>query len=173
MCASEVDLFKLFDKLGIKTETIRHPAVHRVEDNQALRGSLKGGHCKCLFVKDKKGNKALAIMDENRKIDLKAFAEKMEMKRLSFGSPDGLFDTLGVKPGSVTPFALMNRLVDEAEEADLKVVLDASMLKKTPLNYHPLHNEATVQIDPDDLLMFIHHCGYKPIIHDFDSVPSE
>ncbi len=170
MCASETDLFDLLKRLGIKTETIRHPAVHRVEDNQALRGSLEGGHCKCLFVKDKKGNKALAVVDEDRKIDLKTFAEKMNMKRLSFGSPDRLFETLGVKPGSVTPFALMNRLVDSEEEADLKVVLDANMLKKAPLHYHPLHNEATVRIDPDDLLIFIHHCGYKPIIHDFDSV---
>ena len=170
MCASENDLFDLFEKLGIKTETVRHPAVHRVEDNQALRGSLEGGHCKCLFVKDKKGNKALAVVDEGRKINLKSFADKMEMKRLSFGSPDRLFETLGVKPGSVTPFALINRLVDKPQEADLKVVLDAKMMEKAPLHYHPLHNEATVRINPDDLLMFIHHCGYKPIIHDFDSI---
>ena len=85
--------------------------------------------------------------------------------RLSFASSDRMVDMLGINPGSVTPFSLIN-----VTHKELMVVLDKAMLEHDQLNYHPLHNEATTTIANNDLVKFIEHCGFKPIIIDFDQL---
>jgi Ala-tRNA(Pro) deacylase len=130
----------------------------------ALRGRLPGGHCKSLFLKDKKGGLWLAIVLEERRVDLKALAALLGGPRFSFGSPELLYETLGVRPGSVTPFALVND-----PERRVAVVLDKSMLEHDPLNYHPLKNDRTTAISPADLLRFIAACGHRPCIVDLDA----
>ena len=77
-------------------------------------------------------------------------------------------EMLGVIPGSVTPFALINAQVAEGKSPPLTVALDKSMMQQSSLNYHPLHNAATTAITPDDLLKFIRACGYEPQIVDLD-----
>jgi Ala-tRNA(Pro) deacylase len=76
-----------------------------------------------------------------------------------------MIDMLGIKPGSVTPFSLIN-----VEHKELIVVLDKGMMENEYLNYHPLHNEATTTIHREDLLKFIKHFGFDPIIIDFDTL---
>ena len=165
MPATEEDLLKRFDELDITTMLYRHPPMMTVEDCQTHRGDWPGGHCKSLFVRDKKGRQALLVVHEDRRIDLKAFAKAAGLGRLSFGSPERMHKVLGVKPGSVTPFALIN----DAPEEDLQVYLDANMMSMTPLYYHPLHNEATVAISSKDLIKFIEACGHSPITFNFDT----
>jgi Ala-tRNA(Pro) deacylase len=157
--ATEADLFAFLDRLGIETKTIRHPAVFTVEEARAVRGVLPGGHCKSLFLKDKKGRLWLAVVDEDRAVDLKRLADAIGAARLSFGTETLLHDVLGVTPGSVTPFALIN-------DADhrVTVVLDSAMLELSPLHYHPLDNRATTAIAPEDLLAFIRALGHEPVI---------
>ncbi|MRG71230.1 prolyl-tRNA synthetase associated domain-containing protein [Alphaproteobacteria bacterium HT1-32] len=147
--------------LGIETENHTHPPLFTVEDSKALRGDLPGGHCKNLFLKDKKQQLWLVVTLEDRPIRMKALEGVIGAARLSFGKPDLLWDVLGVIPGSVTPFALIN-------DTDLRVrpVIDAGMLEYSPLNYHPLTNEMTSAIRPDDLMTFIRACGHVPIIED-------
>jgi len=159
--ATEDDLFAFLDRLGIETKTIRHPAVFTVEEARSLRGDLPGGHCKSLFLKDKKGKLWLAVVLEDRAVDLKALSEAIGAARISFGSETRLYDTLGVIPGSVTPFALIND-----PEHRVTVVLDKEMLSLTPLHYHPLDNRATTAIAPEDLLKFITACGHERLIID-------
>src|SRR5450755_556116 len=101
MVASETDLIARLDALGIAQRTHDHPAVFTVEEAKALRGKLPGGHCKSLFLKDKKGGLWLAVMLEERRIDLKALADRLEAPRFSFGSAELLLEVLGVTPGSV------------------------------------------------------------------------
>jgi Ala-tRNA(Pro) deacylase len=157
-------LFARLDALGIPHHTYSHPPVFTVADAVALRGQLLGGHCKSLFLKDKKGGLWLAIVLEERRVDLKRLAAALGAPRFSFGSPELLYQTLGIRPGSVTPFALVN-------DADRRVtvVLDKAMLDHDPLNYHPLENDRTTTISPADLLRFIAACGHRPRIVDLDA----
>lgn len=167
MPATESELLSLLKKLNIETKTFRHDALHTVEQSQVLRGEIPGGHCKSLFLKDKKNNFILVVMEEDRQLDMKVLfkSDHLNVGRLSFASPDRMVDMLGVTPGSVTPFCLIN-----VTHKDLIIVLDKKMLEHDYLNYHPLHNEATTTIHRQDLLKFIDHFGFKPIVIDFDQL---
>jgi Ala-tRNA(Pro) deacylase len=154
-------LFARLDRLGIAHRTYTHPPVFTVAEAAALRGALPGGHCKSLFLKDKKGGLWLVVAIEERRVDLKRLAEALGAPRFSFGSPALLYEVLGILPGSVTPFALAN---DAAHR--VSVVLDREMLDCNPLNYHPLENTRTTSIAPADLLHFIADCGHRPRILD-------
>jgi Ala-tRNA(Pro) deacylase len=168
--ASESNLIAFFEEHGIKTQTFHHEPVHTVEDAQRVRSmpvnqitgnQITGGHCKCLFVRDKKKRRGLIVMDENKKADLKSIADQLELGRLSFGSADSLYEILGVKPGSVTPFGLINA---KDRYPDLVIGLDKGMLNQEYVNYHPLHNAATTTISVTDLVKFAELCGFKPKI---------
>ena len=156
-------LFARLDALGIAHRTYSHPAVFTVEEATALRGALPGGHCKSLFLKDKKSGLWLVVALEERRIDLKRLADALGAPRFSFGNADLLWEVLGVTPGSVTPFALAN---DTARW--VSVVLDEGMLECDPLNYHPLRNDRTTAVAAADLLRFISSCGHQPHIVDLD-----
>lgn len=152
-------LFEVLDDLGIETKTVEHPPLFTVEESKAQRGEIPGGHCKNLFLKDKKGTLWLVVTLEETPVDLKTLPKRIGAARLSFGKPDLLHEVLGVTPGSVTPFALIN---DKAGR--VRVILDAAMMEHDLLNYHPLSNDATTTIASKDLLTFIRHCGHEPDI---------
>ena len=143
--------------LGIATTTHEHPPVYTVEEAKALRGALPGAHAKNLFLKDKKGALFLVVTLEDRAVDLKALRHLIGAKPLSFGRPELLQEVLGIEPGAVTPFALINDV-----DRRVNVVLDAEMMQMDPLNYHPLDNAATTAISPAGLLAFIRDCGHEP-----------
>jgi Ala-tRNA(Pro) deacylase len=159
MPLSRADLMTRFSSLGIKTETREHAPVFTVEEARALRGQIPGGHCKNLFLKDEKGAVWLIVCLEDARIDLKSAPAKIGSRRLSFGKPDLLMALLGVEPGSVTPFGLINDT-----ENRVTVVLEERMMREPLLNYHPLGNDATTTIASDDLLAFIRSCGHEPRI---------
>ena len=169
MPASEDDLFAFLGALGIETTTHRHPPVFTVTEAKRLRGELPGGHAKSLLVRDKKKAMALVVVDEDRRLDLKALAARLGMKRLSFASPERLMATLGVEPGSVTPFALINRRGAALHDEGLTVALDAALMRCDRLNFHPLHNAATTTISSKELLRFIAACGYEPKRIEFEA----
>jgi Ala-tRNA(Pro) deacylase len=147
--------------LGIPSRTVRHPPVFTVEEAKALRGELPGGHVKNLFLRNKKGAMWLIVAEEDRRIDLKALGERIGAGKVSFGSADRLMQYLGVAPGSVTPFGLIN---DKA--AEVQVVIDKALLAHDPINVHPLTNDRTTAIAPKDLLIFIESCGHRPQLLD-------
>jgi Ala-tRNA(Pro) deacylase len=157
-------LFARLDALGIAHRTYSHPPVFTVAEAASLRGELPGGHCKSLFLKDKKAGLWLVVALEERQIDLKLLADALAAPRFSFGSAELLYEVLGVRPGSVTPFALVN---DAAGR--VTIVLDQAMLDHDPLNYHPLENDRTTAIAPGDLVRFIAACGHRPRIVDLDA----
>ena len=157
MAATPDELFQRLDALGIRHVTHQHPPLHTVAESVMLRGALPGGHCKSLFLKDRKGGLWLVVVLEERRLDLNALSARLDAPRFSFASPELMQEVLGVTPGSVTPFALIN---DSAQR--VAVVLDADMLRHDPLNYHPLVNTATTAVAPADLLRFIAACGHQP-----------
>jgi Ala-tRNA(Pro) deacylase len=159
MPASRDDLFLRLESLGITTTTKVHAPVFTVEEAQLVHDGIPGGHCKNLFCKDEKNVLWLIVCLENARVDLKAAPAKIGSKRLTFGKPDLLMEVLGVEPGSVTPFGLIN---DTGVRTN--VILDATMMKQEILNYHPLKNDETTSIRSPDLLSFIKSCGHQPRI---------
>jgi Ala-tRNA(Pro) deacylase len=160
MPASPDDLLAYLSSLSIETETVAHPPLHTVEDSQALRGDIPGGHARNLFVKDKKGRLFLLVLGEETAIDLKRVHEKIGAQgRVSFGSPQLLEEIWGVKPGAVTPFGAIN---DEA--AQVCVVLDEAMMRHERLNFHPLVNSRTTGLDSADLVKFLRATGHEPMV---------
>ena len=156
-------LLARLDALDIPHRTVSHAPVFTVEEAKSLRGDLPGGHCKNLFLRDKKKRSYLFVMLEDRVVDIKALEQKTGAARLSFGSADRLMEFLGVIPGSVTPFSLIH----DPQQA-VTVYLDRTMLSYDPLNYHPLRNDMTTAVAPGDLLKFIAACGHTPNLIDLD-----
>jgi Ala-tRNA(Pro) deacylase len=157
--ATRDDLFARFRDLGIQAATKEHPPVFTVEEARALRGQIPGGHCKNLFLKDEKGATFLIVCLEDARIDLKAAPAKIGSRRLTFGKPDLLMEVLGVEPGSVTPFGLINDTTRRAQ-----VILEKKMMEEELLSYHPLSNDATTTLKSHDLVTFIRSCGHEPRI---------
>ena len=124
-----------------------------------LERELPGGHTKNLFLKDKKDRLFLVVALGHAQIDLKTLHKRLGSDRLSFGKPELLMEVLGVPPGSVTPFALIN---DRAQR--VTVILDADMMRHERLNFHPLENTATTNIAREDLARFIRSCGHQPSV---------
>lgn len=153
------DLFAQFDALGFKTTTVRHPALFTVEESRRLRGKIPGGHTKNLFLKDKKDRLWLVVAAEDAEIDMKRLHARIGAARLSFGKPDLLAETLGVEPGSVTPFGVINDV-----DRRVSVVIDAPLLEHEVLNFHPLTNTATTSIAREDFLAFLRACSHEPAI---------
>jgi Ala-tRNA(Pro) deacylase len=156
------DLLTYLDELRIETSTVGHPAVFTVEEARRLRGDLPGAHSKSLFLRNKKGRMWLVVTLEDRPIDLKELGERLKSGRLSFGSPERLMRYLGVIPGAVTPFGVIND-VDGA----VTVALDRDMLEIEPLNFHPLDNTRTTAISAAGLLKFLEATGHVPQLLDF------
>ena len=161
MLASEQDLYECLNKLEIAVNTIKHAPMFTVEDGKELLEDVPGGHCKTLFLKDKKKNLWLVVMLGNARVDMKTLQKKIGAARLSFANPDLMSQVLGVSPGSVTPFALINKTAK-----DVSVVLENKMMEEELLNYHPLRNDATTSIRSSDLLKFIHAMGHEPMFVD-------
>ena len=157
MPATQQDLLARLAELGIETTTLDHEAVFTVAQSSRLERELPGGHTKNLFLKDKKGALFLVVALGHAHIDMKSVNKRLGCDRLSFGKPELLLDVLGVPPGSVTPFALIN---DKAQR--VTVILDADMMRHERLNFHPLENTATTNIGREDLLAFIRACGHEP-----------
>ena len=158
MPATPDELFAYLDRLGIPHRTIRHPPLFTVEQSQALRGQIPGGHTKNLFLKDKKGALFLVVAQEDAAITLKSLHHRLGASgRISFGSAELLAETLGVVPGSVTPFGALN---DTGRR--VTVVLDTAMMTHDSLNFHPLVNTMTTTIARDDMLKFLAATGHAP-----------
>lgn len=156
-------LFRRLDALDIRYTAHHHAPVFTVEEAKHLRGVLPGGHCKSLFLRDKRGASWLVVCEEDRRVDLKSLATLLQAGRFSFASPERLWAALGVVPGSVTPFALINDA-----PPSISVVLDEEMMRHGIVNYHPLRNDQTIAVTPSDLVKFIEACGHRPHIMSLD-----
>ncbi len=154
---SPQQLFARLAELGIAHRTVEHAPVFTVEEAKTHRGTLPGHHIKNLFLRNKKEEMWLVVALEDRAIDLKRLGEKLGAGRLSFGSPGRLAKYLGVEPGSVTPFAVIN---DTGHKVTL--VLDRGLKGEGPVNAHPLTNTMTSALSLADLLRFFEATGHSP-----------
>ena len=151
-----------FEQLGVSVTTWAHKPVFTVDDGEDVKAALEGGQTKNLFLRDKRGGIWLVTALAETQINLRELSDRLGCARFSFGSPELLGEILGVKPGSVTPFALIND-----RERKVQVVFDQAMMPHKVLNFHPLENTMTTAIAPDGLLKFAASCGHRPIMIDF------
>jgi Ala-tRNA(Pro) deacylase len=168
MPASPDELFAYLDSRGIAHKSVSHPPLFTVEESRALRGQIAGAHTKNLFLRDKKGAAFLVAALEDAAIELKSLHRLLGASgRFSFGSADLMREMLGVEPGAVTPFAVIN---DKALR--VTVVLDAAMMAHRLLNFHPLVNTRTTTISRQGLLEFLEATGHQPRIAAVSGAPA-
>ncbi len=134
----------------IEFSIIEHDPLFTVEDSKLLRGKIEGGHSKNLFLKDQKDNFFLITFLEDITADLKRLPDALNSKKLSFAKPEYLKDLMGIEPGSVSPFGLVNDT-----QKKISFYFDEAFLRFDIANFHPLVNTATVSIAPHSLIAFI------------------
>lgn len=144
------DLIRILNDNGFEYFVEEHAPLFTVEDSKSLRGQIEGAHSKNLFLKDAKANFFLISIEESASIDLKKTMQQIQSKKLSFAKPEYLQEILGIEPGSVSPFALLNDT-----KKQVKFYLDRSFLDSETVNFHPLINTATVNISPQNLIELI------------------
>lgn len=154
---SRSELLAYLDEMGIASNTVDHPAVHTVAESSTIDLGLPGAHTKNLFLKDEKGALLLVVAESATKVDLKRLARQIGMGRLSFGKPELMMAHLGVTPGSVTAFAVVNDT-----QGLVRVILDEQLMAHETVNCHPMENTATTNIALPDLLRFIRGTQHEP-----------
>lgn len=151
----ERKVLDVLDALGIVYVRHDHPPVFTVEDADKHWTALRGTHCKNLFLRNKKGNRHyLVVAPTHRAIDLRRLNGILHEDRLSFGSPERLMKHLGLEPGSVSPFGLIN---DAGRE--VRVIVDDELRTSAFLGFHPNVNTATLDISFADFEKFLAFCG--------------
>src|SRR3569623_3012390 len=158
-------LLALLDRLGGELVTHEHPAVFRVGEGEEIKAAIPGLHTKNLFLKDAKGQLWLISAQDHTVIDLKRLHHVIGSARLSFGSAELLEEVLGVTPGSVTAFALIND-----PDRRVRFVLDRNLAEAERVNFHPLPNTATTGVGQGGFRKFLAALGVAPLIVDFTAM---
>lgn len=149
------EVYEALEKYQISYEKVEHEAVFTVEQSQIIKNKIKGIGCKNLFLKDQGKNYYLIIMNDQSQISLKDIALQIDSKRLSFASKEELQQILGLTPGSVTPFGIIN------DEGNKCTIVIENTLKNQKLLFHPNTNTATISISYSDLIKFIELKDHK------------
>ena len=150
---------------GIDHVTHDHPAVFRVEEGLELKAAMPGAHTKNLFLKDKKGRLWLISARQDTVIDLKRAPSLIGSDRLSFGNEILMWETLGVRPGSVTALGLINDL-----DRRVTFVLDRRLWDADIVNFLPLTNTATTALDQAAFRRVLELLGREPLVVDFGAL---
>lgn len=161
-------LCALFGAHGIAYSHHAHPPLHTVAESKQLRGEIPGAHVKNMFLKDKKERLWLVTCLESRRIRIRDLEKEVGATKASFGKPELLWEALGLRPGAVSPFGLIN---DSARR--VTAILDRQMLAVDPINAHPLHNEATTGLSSADFRRFFEIIGHTPVVVDFDALEAK
>jgi Ala-tRNA(Pro) deacylase len=155
------NIYEVLKNLNIKFTEHRHPAVYTCDEAEKYYANVKGGKSKNLLLRDKKGHKFyLVISESSKKTDLKSLAGFLNEGKLSFASEEQLIKYLGLTPGSVSPFGLIND-----KDKNITVVIDENLWKYDRLHFHPNVNTATLELDRDDFEKFLDYCGNKVIFY--------
>tara|TARA_B100000700_G_C14760059_1_gene721721 strand:- start:233 stop:739 length:507 start_codon:yes stop_codon:yes gene_type:complete len=158
------NLLKNIDEKGYNFTVHNHKPLFTVEDSMLNRGKIKGAHSKNLFLKNKKNCYFLFSCLEDTKVELKKVAKSLKLGNISFAKEEDLKKYLGVRPGSVTPFGLLND-----KENEVQFYLDNKVLSQKIINFHPLINTATISLSVVDFMNFFLENNKKVNIFNFDN----
>jgi|SRR6516165_1010879 len=143
------------DELGIGYTRHEHPPVATVDEAVQHWAGIDATHCKNLFLRNQKGNRHyLVIVEHSKRVDLRKLADQVGDGKLSFASPDRLRSHLGLTPGSVSPFGLINN-----SDRAVRVVVDRDLKSAPRLSFHPNINTVTLTIAAADFVKFLESCG--------------
>ena len=156
-------LFARLDAIGVAHTTLDHAPVFTVGEGLEIKAAMNGGHTKNLFLKDARDQPWLISALGETTIDLKRLHPVIGSGRLSFGSAALMEETLGVTPGSVTAFGLINDT-----DHRVRFVLDAALARADPVNFHPLTNTATTAVSQAGFRAFLASIGVTPLVVDFE-----
>lgn len=157
------DLLDHLNALGIAYSLHHHKAVFTVAESEDVDAQIPGTHCRNLFLRDQKKNNFLVCLQNATEVEIKKLPPLIgSHQKLSFGSADRLWEYLGVRPGSVCPYSIINDTGNH-----VKICLDQSMMETEILNFHPIVNTMTIGVKPADLVRFIESCGHEAHIVDF------
>ena len=155
MTAQELPVAARLGELSIPYDRFEHPPVATVEDAAQYWAAIDATHCKNLFLRNQKGNRHyLVVLVHSKKADLRAVADQIGDGKLSFASPERLMTHLGLTPGSVSPFGLIND-----RQHSVRVVLDRDLKSAARLSFHPNINTATYVVSATDFARFLDACG--------------
>jgi Ala-tRNA(Pro) deacylase len=155
MTPQEVGVVARLTELGIPFTRHEHPPVATVDEASAHWEGIDATHCKNLFLRNQKGNRHyLVVLTASKKADLRAVADQIGDGKLSFASPERLMTHLGLTPGSVSPFGLIND-----RDHVVRVVLDRDFQTSARLAFHPNINTATLTVSAADFKKFLDACG--------------
>jgi Ala-tRNA(Pro) deacylase len=149
------ELYRVLDTLSISFEYHEHPPVATIGDAKLHWSGLDSGKCKNIFFRNHKGDRHyLVILEHLRQLDIRDLEHRLRQGKLTFASDQRLKKYLGVEPGSVSPFGLIN---DEAHHVHL--FIDEKLNEFERLSFHPNLNTATLVIGKNDLFRFLNHLG--------------
>jgi Ala-tRNA(Pro) deacylase len=156
---NENKVYKVLNELDIVYEVFEHEPIYTAQQLKIIKDVAKGNHCKNLFLRNSKGDKYyLVVVRDDKAVDLKDLSNQIGSSRLSFASPERLYNTLGLTPGSVNPFSIIN---DKNKEVQLYI--DKDVLDGQNLNFHPNINTKMVNIELEGFKKFLDHMNYKAI----------
>lgn len=154
-------VFELLDQLGIKYEIVEHAAMFTAADNELHERDIKATIFKNLFLRNKdKSRYYLYSLPIMKRADLVALANFIGETRFSFGNENELWEKLHIRPGSVSPFNLI-----DSPESDVEVLIDREIFKCDRFGIHPNDNTVTVILSPNDLIKVLdkEQCKYRTI----------
>lgn len=156
------NVYQVLDSLGIKYKKIEHPMVHTVKDADKLDLEITGGINKCLFLRNKKGDKHyLVLIRGSKRLDLKKLEVLLDESRLSFASPERMMKYLKITPGSVSPFGLIND-----QNKVVTIIIDNELLIQDELSLHPNINTQTLVLKTEDFKKFLTWTKNKVLLLD-------
>lgn len=165
MPTSPQDLMDRLASINVPFVLHEHEAVFTVEESNRIDAQIPGTHTRNLFLKDKKDRMFLVTLRHDTLVDLNKLRVLLGAGRFSFGSPERLWTYLGVRPGSVTPFSIIND-----KDHKVTLVLEEGMMQQEIVNFHPLLNTMTVGLSPNKFLEFLRAIEVVPVIIDLSAI---
>jgi Ala-tRNA(Pro) deacylase len=150
------DLIATLDAMDVAYTIHHHEPVFTVEESEYLEKTIPGTHCRNMFLRDKKKNMFLVTLANETLVDLKKLPDVLDCGRISFGSSERLWDNLGIRPGSVNPFCIVND-----KDGAVRIILDKYMMEQESINVHPMDNAMTIGLAPLDLTRFIETTNHE------------
>jgi Ala-tRNA(Pro) deacylase len=151
----QAELYQLLDKLEIRYEYHEHPPLATIEDARVHWVNYNSGRCKNIFFRNHKGDRHyLVILEHLQQLNIRDLEKRLKQGKLSFASDERLKKYLGVEPGSVSPFGIIN---DSGKHVHL--FIDENLKEFDRLTFHPNLNTASLVISKTDFLKFLEHSG--------------
>lgn len=149
------ELYQTLTQLSISFEYNEHPPAPTIEEAKKYWKNLKATHCKNIFFRNHKGNRHyLVILEHTQDLDIHDLEKRLKQGKLSFASPNRMMKYLGVKPGSVTPFGLIND-----NENHVHLFIDENLKNSESISFHPCINTASLVISFQDFVKFLNWSG--------------